>query len=178
MTGSGEKMDSCSFQKKSCYFSVLSYVWVPSVCMLATCYCYRTGTIQLMEIPEMLSYHLALVPTMLILTLDEVHIFPSHLEPQFVGGIRAVIFQSLVRCAKPTIFWGSLRILQTWAYFVFFSFLCYPLQVLQPEKKKRGEDAQQFWKTDDFSFGMSESLYRFCIRHGHCEPWFIKCSSS
>lgn len=48
-----------------------------------------------METPEMLSSHLALVPTMLILIIAEDDIFPSHLELQLVSRIRAVIFNPL-----------------------------------------------------------------------------------
>lgn len=47
-----------------------------------------------MEIPEVLSSHLALVPTTLILTLPEDQIFPSHLELQLVSRIRVVIFNT------------------------------------------------------------------------------------
>lgn len=51
------------FLKMSCYSSVLSYPGIPGVYILASWDCYRISTIQLMEIPEMLSSRLALVPT-------------------------------------------------------------------------------------------------------------------
>lgn len=50
---------------------------------------------QLMEIPEVPSSHLALVPTVLVLTVSEDQIFLSHLEMQLVSRIRALIFNLL-----------------------------------------------------------------------------------
>jgi len=127
MTSSGEKMDCCSFRRKSCYFSILSYSWDPSMCMLATCYHYRTGRIQLVEVPEVLSYCLALVPTMLIWSLAEAQMLWSHLELQLVGRTSAVIFCPLsflntwqfsgevFRLCKPELTWCSL--VSRWGYF-------------------------------------------------------------
>lgn len=94
MPGSGEKTDSCFFQKKS-FFSALAYAQVLHACLLATCYPYRTGTIQLMEIPEVMSSQLALVPTILIPALAKDHVFLSHQELQLVGRVKAVIFKLL-----------------------------------------------------------------------------------
>lgn len=51
------------------------------------------STIQLMEIPEMLSSRLALVPTVVILALAKYPIFPSHLKLQLLGRTRAVVFK-------------------------------------------------------------------------------------
>lgn len=132
MTGSGEKADGCSFQQKSCYISVLSHAWVPSVCMLATCYHYSTGTIQLMEIPEMLSYHLALVSTTFILTLaEDWAIWNRNLSVESEQW-----FSIPCHFGTPNNFLGTFAGSANLSLLHVLYFLCYPLQILQPEKKK------------------------------------------